>query len=70
MLLVFICLFIAPFFILKYSFMYFVFHLVPDWEERKRGKKQDSTYHYHIPSLSSMLMYLCVIRILGFLERS
>ena len=68
--LAFICLFIAPLFILEFSFMYFVFHLVPDWEERKRGKKRDSTsYHCHIPSLSSMLMDLRVMSILGCLGR-
>lgn len=68
--LAFICLLIAPLFILECSFMYFVFHLVPDWEERNRGKKRDSTYHCHIASLPSMLMDLCVIRILGCLGRS
>lgn len=66
MLLAFMCCCVAPFFLLKCSFMYFVFHLVPDWEERKWGKKQDPTYYYHIPSLSSMLMYFHVLRILGF----
>lgn len=67
----FTCLFIATLFVLEYSFMYFVFHLVPDWEERKRGKKRDSaSYHCHVASLSSMLMDLCVTRILGCLRRS
>lgn len=65
------CLWIAPLFILQCPFTDLAFHLVPDGEERKSGKKGDSTsYHYRMPSLASTWIYLRVTRRPSCLERS